>query len=62
MKTGRSITDAQLRRLWIAAGGNFHGPHIETGTMRESRLLPFLRLLLTESSTRILDKADEVTK
>ena len=39
-------SDADLRRMWRAAGGNFHGPHIETGTMPESALFPFLRNLL----------------
>lgn len=38
-------TDADLCRMWKAAGGSFHGPHIETGTMPESKLLPFLRSL-----------------
>jgi hypothetical protein len=38
-------TDDQLRMLWRAAGGGFHGPRVETGAMAESRLLPFLRAL-----------------
>lgn len=35
--------DKRLRALWRAHGGSFHGPNIETGTMPESILLPFLR-------------------
>lgn len=39
------ITNAELKSMWIKAGGSFHGPHIETGTMPENKLLPFLRSL-----------------
>lgn len=38
-------TDQQLRKAWREAGGDFHGPNIETGTMPEAKLLPFLRSL-----------------
>lgn len=38
-------TDDELRTMWRAAGGEFHGPTIETGTMPEVKLLPFLRAL-----------------
>ena len=38
-------TDEALRTAWRTAGGEFHGPHIETGTMPEAKLLPFLRSL-----------------
>lgn len=38
-------SDNDLRRQWKAAGGKFHGPNIETGTMPEADLLPFLRRL-----------------
>ncbi len=38
-------SDSELRAIWRNAGGNFHGPNIETGTMPESKLLPFLREL-----------------
>lgn len=37
------LNDGTLRAFWRACGGEFHGPHIETGTMPESMLLPFLR-------------------
>ncbi len=37
------MTDDELRAMWREAGGRFHGPNIETGTMPESILLPFLR-------------------
>lgn len=39
------VTDDALRELWRAHGGNFHGPNVETGTMPEAKLLPFLRSL-----------------
>jgi len=35
--------DFELRERWRAAGGSFHGPCVETGTMPEAQLLPFLR-------------------
>jgi len=37
--------DAALRKMWELAGGSFHGPRVETGTMPEAQLLPFLRRL-----------------
>ncbi|MNU46263.1 hypothetical protein D3C71_351210 [compost metagenome] len=36
---------AYLRKMWRRAGGSFHGPRTETGTMPEKDLLPFLRSL-----------------
>jgi hypothetical protein len=42
-----AMTDDELRALWRNAGGRFHGPNIETGTMPESQLLPLLRKLAT---------------
>lgn len=42
-------TDEELRAIWRAAGGTFHGPHVETGSMSESKLLPFLRSLGAQS-------------
>lgn len=38
--------DADLRALWRQHGGSFHGPIVETGTMPERKLLPFLRRLI----------------
>lgn len=46
------FTDDEIRRLWRAAGGHFHGPNVETGTMTEARLLPFLRHLLDEAPSQ----------
>jgi hypothetical protein len=43
------ITDQDLRRRWREAGGEFYGPHVETGSMPEAKLLPFLRSLLNQS-------------
>lgn len=47
------ISDEQLIRLWESAGGSFHGPNAETGTIPQEQLLPFLRRLLptTERQT-----------
>ncbi len=39
----QALTDDELRKMWRAWGGNFHGPNVETGTMPEAKLLPFLR-------------------
>lgn len=36
-------TDDMLRKEWRKAGGRFHGPNVETGTMPEAKLLPYLR-------------------
>lgn len=46
------ISDDELRQMWRGAGGEFHGPITETGTMPEARLLPFLRVL---AGTRLTD-------
>ncbi len=35
--------DDYLRHIWRQAGGSFHGPLVEHGTMPEEKLLPFLR-------------------
>lgn len=39
-------SNVELRGLWYGAGGSFHGPNVETGTMPEAKLLPFLRELV----------------
>lgn len=39
------LTDPELRVAWRRAGGSFHGPNVETGTMPEVKLLKFLREL-----------------
>lgn len=43
------ITDDELRALWREQGGSFHGPKVETGTMPEAQLLPWLRELIRVS-------------
>lgn len=50
-----------MRELWRSAGGRFHGPHIETGTMPENTLLPFLAMLVgrAESAEAELAKLRE---
>jgi hypothetical protein len=40
-----SPTDDELRAKWREAGGSFHGPNVETGTMPEVELIQFLRSL-----------------
>ncbi len=45
-----SPTDGELQDLWRSAGGEFHGPNVETGTMSEANLLPFLRTFASASN------------
>ena len=40
------MTDNEIRAAWRAAGGSFHGPHIETATMPEEKMFFFVRCLL----------------
>ncbi len=47
-RRGSDMTDDQLRKLWKDAGGSFHGPNIETGSMPEALLLPLLRKLVAK--------------
>lgn len=44
------LDDDTLRALWRNCGGEFFGPNIETGTMPEARLLPFLRDLMAAAA------------
>lgn len=53
-------SDEELREIWRHAGGRFHGPNVETGTMPEEKLLPFLRKLLTAG--RPSDSSDFVKR
>lgn len=39
------VTDDFFEKQWRKAGGNFHGPRVETGTMEKAKLIPFLRLI-----------------
>lgn len=50
-------SDFDLRKLWREAGGTFYGPHVETGAMEESKLLPFLRSLATQPAPSHPDDA-----
>ncbi len=43
------MNDDDLRQLWRDAGGEFHGPLIERGTITEVKLLSFLRALQTNA-------------
>lgn len=47
-----TISDELLRTMWRNAGGSFYGPHVETGSMPEAKLLPFLRALITANGGR----------
>jgi hypothetical protein len=53
-------SDNELRQLWLEAGGNFRGPHVETGFMSEEKLLPFLRDLLMHSPVEASNKQEPV--
>jgi hypothetical protein len=44
------LTDQELRKLWRDAGGEFYGPRVETWSMPEAKLLPFLRALASQPS------------
>jgi hypothetical protein len=44
------LTEEHLRALWVSRGGRFHGPNVETGTMPEAQLLPFLRALAAKGA------------
>lgn len=54
--------DTELRKMWRDAGGEFYGPHVETGSMPETKLLPFLRSLIAgqPASVGAVRKALEV--
>lgn len=52
-----------LRKIWREKGGSFHGPNVETGSMPESDLLPFLHALIegrTEAGRECAAAADRV--
>lgn len=56
------MTKDQLRKLWIDAGGEFHGPNVETGYMPEDKLLPFLDKMVSAllvARGRLIEKCDE---
>lgn len=40
-----TFSDDDLRRMWLAAGGRFNGPNVETGHIPEANLFRFLREL-----------------
>lgn len=49
----RNMSDEALRDMWCRAGGEFHGPNIETGAMPEADLLPLLRSLMTHHCAQL---------
>lgn len=51
LKEVSNLTDDDIRKLWKTNGGDFFGPHIETGSMPEEKLLPLLRQMLVVPST-----------
>lgn len=46
------LCDDNLRKIWVEAGGFFHGPIIETAVMTEESLLCFLRKLIEDTYER----------
>ena len=42
----KKLTDDDIRKMWMDAGGTFHGPITETATMTEERIIKFIRRLL----------------
>ena len=55
-----SYSDDELRSLWRSAGGSFHGPNVEHGTMPEDKLLSFLRSVIDTSIRAGLEAAAKV--
>jgi hypothetical protein len=45
-----AVSDSDLRTMWRNAGGEFYGPRVETGSMPEAKLLPFLRSLAAKAA------------
>lgn len=52
-------SNVELRGLWHGAGGSFHGPNVETGSMPEQKLLPFLRGLIKSSKAQHIEALTE---
>jgi hypothetical protein len=44
------ITDGEARTLWLLAGGSFHGPKIEHGSIKEVDLLPLLKWMAKQTA------------
>lgn len=42
------MNDSQIRARWREAGGKFHGPNVEHGSMEERALLRFLGSLYND--------------
>lgn len=47
-------SDDEIRQLWRAAGGDFHGPHVEHAFMEETKFLIYMRKLLAPTSDVLL--------
>lgn len=47
------LDDDSIRKLWQLYGGKFHGPNVEHGSMEETKLLPFLRLMILSVPPKI---------
>jgi hypothetical protein len=58
----KDLTDSELKEMWKVAGGEFYGPNVETGSMPEFKLLPFLRSLIQESSSGTPFRPDLVSE
>lgn len=48
-----NTSDADLRKAWRDAGGEFNGPRVETGSMPEAKLFPFLRSLIATPAVTV---------
>lgn len=55
-------SNVELRGIWHGAGGSFHGPNVETGTMPEHKLLPFLRSLIAQAAPAAVAGLSEAVK
>jgi len=45
----KDLSDSGIRAMWRAAGGEFHGPIVEHGSIKEGDLIRFVRNLYEEA-------------
>lgn len=41
------FTDTEIREMWCAWGGSFHGPNVEHATMPETNFLKLMQAILS---------------
>lgn len=56
----KRTTDEDIRKLWRAWGGSFHGPMVEHAIMREDQFLVLMRALIDKTVPGILP-SDNIT-